>query len=70
MIIHHGKQEDLSMTMSEKFKAMTNDQKVTFVGRVKKLYDAGVTAEEISKGLGKDLDLIQEAIEAIELANS
>ena len=57
------------MAMSEKFKALGVDQQRLLVGKVKKLYDAGVTAEMISKGLNKDLDLVQEAIEMIERAN-
>ena len=56
------------MAMSEKFKAMNYYQKRTFIEKVKRLYDAGVSAESISEGLHKDLDLIQEAIDMIERA--
>lgn len=57
------------MAMSEKFKALGVDQQRLLVGKVKKLYDAGITAEMISEGLNKDLDLIKETIEMIERAN-
>ena len=57
------------MAMSEKFKALGVDQQRLLIGKVKKLYDAGITAEMISEGLNKDLDLVQEAIEMIERAN-
>lgn len=57
------------MAMSKKFKALCVDQQRLLVGKVKKLYDAGITAEMISEGLNKDLDLIQETIEMIERAN-
>ena len=54
--------------MSEKFKAMSYYQKRTFIEKVKRLYDAGISAESISEGLHKDLDLVQEAICMIERA--
>ena len=57
------------MAMSEKFKALGVDQQRLLIGKVKKLYDAGITAEMISEGLNKDLDLIKETIEMIERAN-
>lgn len=57
------------MAMSEKFKALDVGQQRLLVGKVKKLYVAGITAEMISEGLNKDLDLVQEAIEMIERAN-
>lgn len=57
------------MDMSENFKKLTDDQKRLLVDRVKRLYEAGITAEEISKGLNKDIDLVKEAIEMIDLAN-
>ena len=57
------------MAMSEKFKALGVDQQRLLVGKVKRLYDAGITAETISEGLNKDPDLVQEAIEMIERAN-
>ena len=56
------------MAMSEKFKLMTHDQRRTFIEKVKRLYDAGISAESISEGLHKDLDLVQEAIGMIERA--
>lgn len=57
------------MAMSEKFKKLTDDQKQLLVGRVKRLHEAGITAEEISKGLNKDIDLVKGAIEMIDLVN-
>ena len=57
------------MAMSEKFKALGVDQQRLLVGKVKKLYDAGITAEMMSEGVNKDPDLVQEAIEMIERAN-
>ena len=57
------------MAMSEKFKALGVNQQRLLIGKVKKLYDAGVTAEMISEGLNKDLNLVQESIEMIERAN-
>ena len=54
--------------MSEKFKAMSYYQKRTFIEKVKRLYDAGISAESISEGLHKDLDLVKEAIGMIEHA--
>lgn len=56
------------MAMSEKFRAMSYYQKRTFIEKVKRLYDAGISAESISEGLHKDLDLVQEAIGMIEHA--
>ena len=56
------------MAMSEKFRAMSYYQKRTFIEKVKRLYDAGISAESISEGLHKDLDLVQEAIAMIEHA--
>ena len=56
------------MAMSEKFEAMSYYQKRTFIEKVKRLYDAGISAESISEGLHKDLDLVQEAISMIERA--
>ena len=56
------------MAMSEKFKAMSHYQKRTFIEKVKRLYDAGISAESISEGLHKDLDLVQEAIGMIDRA--
>ena len=53
------------MAMSEKFEAMSYYQKRTFIEKVKRLYDAGISAESISEGLHKDLDLVQEAIDMI-----
>lgn len=58
------------MAMSEKIKKLTDDQKQLLVSRVKRLYEAGITAEEISKGLNKDIDLVKEAIEMIDLENN
>lgn len=56
------------MAMSEKFRAMSYYQKRTFIEKVKRLYDAGISAEAISEGLHKDLDLVQEAIGMIDRA--
>ena len=56
------------MAMSEKFRAMSHYQKRTFIEKVKRLYDAGISAESISEGLHKDLGLVQEAIGMIERA--
>ena len=48
------------MAMSEKFKALGVDQQRLLVGKVKKLYDAGITAEMISEGLNKKTSPITE----------
>ena len=57
------------MAMSEKFKSLDPMRQRILVRKVKRLYEAGVTAEEIARGFNKDLGLIEEAIEMIEPAN-
>lgn len=56
--------------MTTRFNELPESSKRLLVGRVAKLYDANVSAEDIARAMNRPLELVKEAIEIIERARA
>lgn len=56
--------------MTTRFNELPESSQRLLVGRVARLYDANVSAEDIAKSMNRPLELIAEIIEIIEKARA